>query len=524
MAIISVSNVDEVDVEHDLTPMVIAPSTASVVGRGTCGGGRLRCAAGVAVSLLALVGVVLIGVLATNDQARAFAACHIQNTVAGLPSALGGCGGNDELPGKPSVAGGGVVSTIAANIIELSIAKEAAVEAENFTEAQRLKLQIKELASKLGEQTEARGWHHNTTTTTFPEHSLYDDAGAAPLENASLYAALLKANIKAHSLETALKEALLQGKASEKSAAAATASAAAASAAAEAAAAKAAAAKAVATAETASKVVTRTSVVAAPRHQAVWNGWARPLATSVPQSDWLPPERVKNCLRNRWIYIIGDSSFRMFFKAFINQIDPTFEDPHFGSYKRHDKGGCGAGKAGDLETHADTGGGCLREYWNREANIRISFSFHTVATQKVMAVSQLTSPTQQPDLILLATGAWDCYGACDAAEAAIRAAIWTKSFTSQFPRALVAAATLSTCWIPFEPRAKAWNAKFQSLNLEADPRVAILDRAPLTPPTPPGNVHKTNGQVDCEGWHMYNGIAVQNTQSVLRGVCHGKLI
>ena len=128
------------------------------------------------------------------------------------------------------------------------------------------------------------------------------------------------------------------------------------------------------------------------------------------------------------------------------------------------------------------------------------------------------------DLILLATGAWDCYGACDAAEAAIRAAIWTKSFTSQFPRALVAAATLSTCWIPFEPRAKAWNAKFQSLNLEADPRVAILDRAPLTPPTPPGDVHKTNGQVDCEGWHMYNGIAVQNTQSVLRGVCHGKLI
>ena len=210
----------------------------------------------------------------------------------GLPSALGGCGGNDELPGKPSVAGGGVVSTTAANIIELSIAKEAAVEAENFMEAQRLKLQIKELASKLGEQTEARGWHHNTTTTTFPEHSLYDDAGAAPLENASLYAALLKANIKAHSLETALKEALLQGKASEKSAAAATASAAAASAAAEAAAAKAAAAKAVATAETASKAATRTSGVAAPRHQAVWNGWARPLATSVPQSDWLPPERV----------------------------------------------------------------------------------------------------------------------------------------------------------------------------------------------------------------------------------------
>ena len=45
---------------------------------------------------MALVGVVLIGVLATNDQARAFAACHIQNTVAGLPSALGGGGGNDD--------------------------------------------------------------------------------------------------------------------------------------------------------------------------------------------------------------------------------------------------------------------------------------------------------------------------------------------------------------------------------------------------------------------------------------------
>ena len=26
------------------------------------------------------------------------------------------------------------------------------------------------------------------------------------------------------------------------------------------------------------------------------------------------------------------------------KIDPTFEDPRFGSYKRLDKGGCGAGR------------------------------------------------------------------------------------------------------------------------------------------------------------------------------------
>jgi hypothetical protein len=240
------------------------------------------------------------------------------------------------------------VSAIAANIIELDIAKKTAVEAENFLEAQRLTVQIKELASQLGEQTGAGGGHHNTTTTPIREHSAHD-AWAIPLENASLRRPY-KANTKTHTLETALKEALLRGKALEKSAAAASAAAKAAAAeaaAAKAAAAKAVAAKAVATAEAASKHVASThdtSGVAAPGHQAAWNGWARPLATSVPQSDWLPPERVKTCLRNRWIYIIGDSSFRMFFKALINQIDPTFEDPRFGSYKRLDKGGCGAGR------------------------------------------------------------------------------------------------------------------------------------------------------------------------------------
>ena len=160
MAIIGVSNVDEVDVEHDLTPMVIAPSTASVVGRGTCGGGRLRCLAAVAVSLLALVGAVLIGVLATNDQARAFAACHIQNTAAGLPSALGGGGGNDDATTclqKAAGAGSAAATlgtgaaevavtqapplqtTIAARIAELITAKASAVAAEDFVEAQRLK-------------------------------------------------------------------------------------------------------------------------------------------------------------------------------------------------------------------------------------------------------------------------------------------------------------------------------------------------------------------------------------------------
>ena len=57
----------------------------------------------------------------------------------------------------------------------------------------------------------------------------------------------------------------------------------------------------------------------------------------------------------------------MFFKALLVQIDPAFDDPRFGSYKTHDKGGCDGGKVGDGEHDGDQkgGGGCLREYWNR---------------------------------------------------------------------------------------------------------------------------------------------------------------
>ena len=51
---------------------------------------------------------------------------------------------------------------------------------------------------------------------------------------------------------------------------------------------------------------------------------------------------------------------RMFFRALIEAVDPTFDDPRFGSYKVHDKGGC------EGEYLGDQGGGCLREFFDQK--------------------------------------------------------------------------------------------------------------------------------------------------------------
>ena len=222
---------------------------------------------------------------------------------------------------------------------------------------------------------------------------------------------------------------------------------------------------------------------------------------------------------------------RMFFRALIEAVDPSFEDPRFGSYKVHDKGGC------EGEYLGNAGGGCLREFFDYRSGIRITFSFKTFASQKTLALDWLISPSQQPDVFLTATGAWDLHrhkpkdpnaapdDKCDLAKscedpvvASGEAVAWTRALAQAHPSSLVLAATLVNC-APYHVAAKAaWNRHFLAANLDKDEggRIAVLDRAPITPV---GLSTKTDGRDDCNDFHAFNNIALAFVHGTLRALC-----
>ena len=208
MAVIKVTDADESDVDvrgiSDMAPMAVA-SSSTAVGRGNSCRGCLSRVAKVAVVLLALIGVVVVGVLAVNDQARAAARCHLENTAFGSATAClqtdsgvaAGAGAGTEAGAKTEAKAGAKAeaeealyshTSILARLAQLELAKASAVEAENFTEAQRLKEEIGELAIKLynaggATPNSVRPASTQTTTTTAAVPTTNGDSAAASSSN-----------------------------------------------------------------------------------------------------------------------------------------------------------------------------------------------------------------------------------------------------------------------------------------------------------------------------------------------------
>jgi hypothetical protein len=221
----------------------------------------------------------------------------------------------------------------------------------------------------------------------------------------------------------------------------------------------------------------------------------------------------------------------MFYRAVIEAIDPDFDDPRFGSFRKVDKGGCSGfvadksvkgGKRGE-EENGDQGGGCLREYFNHEHGIRVTFSFKTYSRQNTKAMEWLISPSQRPDLFLTATGAWDLtyrkslkhatlQEADEEADSAIR---WIQGIASDNPKALVLGMTLNSCHNDFLKLAERWNERFNGAHVDASPQIAVLDRQVLTAPLRGNEKNKSL----CEGWHAYNEVVIQHVQAALRSLC-----
>ena len=133
-----------------------------------------------------------------------------------------------------------------------------------------------------------------------------------------------------------------------------------------------------------------------------------------------PPTKKER--KPEWLYIVGDSSMRMFNAALVDRLNGTsgLQDPNFGSYMVHDKGGC----VGNEEHKGDVGMGCTREFIDWENKRRITYTFKTVAAQKTAALDHLITESNKPTMYLLATGAHDIYRRNDIIKSAEQTIEW----------------------------------------------------------------------------------------------------
>ena len=225
--------------------------------------------------------------------------------------------------------------------------------------------------------------------------------------------------------------------------------------------------------------------------------YVEPLSAII--SSAMAHQIVINMLSNKWVYIVGDSSMRMFFRALIHIIQPEFDDPHFGSFTTHDKGGC----TNEEDGHA--GGGCFREYLDKKTHIRLTYSFKTLAQQKTIALDWLISKAFVPDIIIGATGAWDIYasGKGDA----IGTAIWYKEMSEHYSTAQILAITTIAC-PPFRDVTTTYNTQVTPLLLSMNlSRLAILDRHAST--------FQVQDNAVCEGFHAYGDLVIMHVHAFL---------
>ena len=163
----------------------------------------------------------------------------------------------------------------------------------------------------------------------------------------------------------------------------------------------------------------------------------------------------------------------MFNAAFVEHLNGTLEDPQFGSYKRHDKGGC------EQENDGACGFGCLREFIDWNHNLRLTFTFKTLANQATLVLDHLITQSISPDVFVLATGAHDFYQRHSVETTIQDTKEWIYSMKLQYPNANFIFLTLVSCHKQFKARAMEFNkailTEFQTLSW-----IHVIDREPST--------------------------------------------
>jgi hypothetical protein len=176
------------------------------------------------------------------------------------------------------------------------------------------------------------------------------------------------------------------------------------------------------------------------------------------QSKQLPPRTIVPDFvlqphRPQWVYLIGDSSLRLFNGALVERANGTLQDPHFGSYKKRMLED--AGERGDCEWKKPFF--CLREYFRDDK--RITYSFLTFANPREGSLADgptnLISASQVPSVFVLGVGAWAIESGIPVDIAALFLARWVRRLYNSYPKSLLIVTTVVLCQHMYkEPRNK----------------------------------------------------------------------
>ena len=220
--------------------------------------------------------------------------------------------------------------------------------------------------------------------------------------------------------------------------------------------------------------------------------------------------RFRECLRHRWIYIIGDSSLRLFRRELLLFLRHEFNNTSLG-LSTDPFGGCGTGLM-----H------CFRENVDLVNGLRVIYSWQTYADHEAASVPFFVTPhsdaAETPDLFIFTSGAWDTHDrGPETYDRATDLVITNLEKTLEdYPSALVLAMTTVACH-PYQYRSLPWNAllrpKLQKIN---SPRFSVLDREPSTINLSP---FSPDNPASCEGFHPQRDVSLGHLSTLLHAVC-----
>jgi len=203
-----------------------------------------------------------------------------------------------------------------------------------------------------------------------------------------------------------------------------------------------------------------------------------------------------------WVYLVGDSSLRIFNAAFVARLNGTLLDPRFGSWTSGAKGGC----EGKYDNECSKEGrhkftfACLREFVDWGSRTRVTYTFKTVAEQHMDVLDHLVTPSNEPDVFVLATGPHNFYRGASEDTAAEAALVWLREMVLRYPRSKVVFLNAVACEHRHALRFNALVASFVRNTPVLASRVVLIDRE--------ANTKGQLGAGRCVGWHAF-GATVQ---------------
>jgi hypothetical protein len=253
-----------------------------------------------------------------------------------------------------------------------------------------------------------------------------------------------------------------------------------------------------------------------------WRVHVLPISASTNPREYA----LQTCLKRRWIYVIGDSTARFFMHALLLLLHHQFPGSDFTRYLMFD-GRQAPGAVSDHISFTTPKGcrqediknncGCLREYFDRQHGIRVTFAWITHAVDseleaEEMFLEALVGQAVHPDLIVTSVGSWDILRGVGSKEGGKRAATWTRALAERYPTTYVAALSTNAC-PSIHDAAAAWFAHFrEDVEQNRPSNLAFFDREPHT------RLMHDSGV--CDGYHVLpDGLNIQHVLTVIMGIC-----